>query len=108
MSDADEKVGDGAPARNNRIVGDDFLNRYCAFGGHLESMLLGDPPQNRFSTVSVTLGKSHIEHIEFASPAESGHADRAEMRQETTMQCSVLHAPYSNPFAFRTVLATGE
>src|SRR5215472_16096329 len=77
MSDAVGKVGDGTPVRNNRIRGDDFLNRSCAFGGRLESMLLGDPPQNRFSTVSVSLGKSHTEHVEFASPPESGH--RADM-----------------------------
>src|SRR5262245_7558440 len=50
--DAVEKVGDGAPARNNRIVSDDFLNRTCAFGGRLESILFRGPPQNPFSTAS--------------------------------------------------------
>ena len=30
-------------ARNNRIIGLDFLNRTCAFETHFESMLLGEP-----------------------------------------------------------------
>jgi hypothetical protein len=55
MTDAVEKVGGTAPARNNRIQGDDFLNRSCAVSGRLESMLLGDPP-NLFSTVSTQSG----------------------------------------------------
>jgi hypothetical protein len=53
LTDAVEKVGDGAPARNNRIASDDFLNRTCAFGGRLESILFRGPPQNPFSTASV-------------------------------------------------------
>jgi hypothetical protein len=52
LTDAVEKVGDGAPARNNRIASDDFLNQTCAFGGRLESILFRGPPQNPFSTVS--------------------------------------------------------
>src|SRR5262245_53878012 len=54
--DAVEKVGDGAPARNNRIASDDFLNRTFAFGGCLESILFTGPPQNPFSTASVKPG----------------------------------------------------
>jgi hypothetical protein len=45
LTDAVEKVGSTASARNNRIPGDDFLNRPCAFSGRLESMLLGVLPQ---------------------------------------------------------------
>jgi hypothetical protein len=56
------------PERNNRIVGDDFLNRSCAFGGRLESILLGDPPQNPFSTVSVKTGNALTEQMFSASP----------------------------------------
>jgi hypothetical protein len=40
LTDAVEKVGGMPPARNNRIIGANFLNRYCVFGAHLESMLL--------------------------------------------------------------------
>src|SRR5262245_48573872 len=58
--DAVEKVGDGAPARNNRIASDDFLNRTCAFGGRLESILFRGPPQNPFSTASVRVGHSAV------------------------------------------------
>jgi hypothetical protein len=53
LTDAVETVGSTASARNNRIPGDDFLNRPCAISGRLESMLLRDPSQNRFSTASV-------------------------------------------------------
>jgi len=56
LTDAVEKVGSTALARNNRIPGDDFLNRPCALSGRLESMLLRDPPQNRFSTASTHTG----------------------------------------------------
>jgi hypothetical protein len=55
-----EKVDGMRPERNNRIVGDDLLNRSCAFGGRLESILLGDPPQNPFSTVSAISGSHSI------------------------------------------------
>jgi hypothetical protein len=41
--DAVEKVGGMPSVRNKRIVGDDFLNRSCALGLRLESILLGDP-----------------------------------------------------------------
>jgi hypothetical protein len=34
------------------------LNQGCVLVHDLESMLLRDPPQNRFSTVSVKLGRS--------------------------------------------------
>src|SRR5262245_43881726 len=51
-----EKVGDGAPARNNRIASDDFLNRTCSFGGRLESILFRGPPQNPFSIASTHNG----------------------------------------------------
>jgi hypothetical protein len=34
------------------------LNQGCALVHDLESMLLRDPPQNRFSTVSVKLGRA--------------------------------------------------
>jgi hypothetical protein len=40
--DAVEKVGGMPAVRNKRIVGDDFLNRSCALGLRLESILLGD------------------------------------------------------------------
>jgi hypothetical protein len=40
-------------ARNNRIMGANFLNQSCAFDARLQSILLGDPPQNPFSTASV-------------------------------------------------------
>ena len=59
LTDAVEKVGDGAPARNNRIASDDFLNRTCAFGSRLESILFRGPPQNPFSTASTPSGHSH-------------------------------------------------
>jgi hypothetical protein len=42
--------------RNNRIKGANFLNRSCAFDARLESMLLGVPTQNPFSTVSAMNG----------------------------------------------------
>ena len=44
------------PARNYRISGADILNRSCAFDADLESILLGDPPQNPFSTASTQSG----------------------------------------------------
>jgi hypothetical protein len=52
MTDAVEKVGGMPLARNNRIMGANFLNQSCAFDARLESILLGDPPQNPFSTAS--------------------------------------------------------
>jgi hypothetical protein len=39
------------PGRNNRIVGDNFLNRYCAFDGLPESMLLGAPLKSFFNSI---------------------------------------------------------
>jgi hypothetical protein len=42
--DAVEKVGGALRGRNNRIIGDDFLNRSCAFGDRLQSILFGDSP----------------------------------------------------------------
>jgi hypothetical protein len=60
LTDAVEKVGDAAPARNNRIASDDFLNRTCAFGGRLEPILFRGPPQNPFSTASTHLGHTAI------------------------------------------------
>jgi hypothetical protein len=55
-ADAVEKVR-GMPAeRNNRISGASFLNRTCAYGARLESILLADPPQNLFSTASINNG----------------------------------------------------
>jgi hypothetical protein len=56
MTDTVEKVRSMAPPRNNRIDEADFLNRSCAFDAGFESMLLGDPPQNPFSTVSTHSG----------------------------------------------------
>ncbi len=56
------------PVRNNRIIRVDFLNRTCALGARFESMLLGDPPKNPFSTVSVKLRKPHYEQL-FSAPA---------------------------------------
>jgi hypothetical protein len=53
MTDTVEKVRSMAPPRNNRNDEADFLNRSCAFDAGFESMLLGDPSQNPFSTVSV-------------------------------------------------------
>jgi hypothetical protein len=69
--DAVDKVGGMPPARNNRIMGDDFLNRSCAFVGCLESILLGDHPQNHFSTVSVKTGNARREQIESALRPEA-------------------------------------
>jgi hypothetical protein len=51
--DAVEKVHGMPSARNNRIMVADFLNRSCAFDACCESILLGVPPQNPFSTASV-------------------------------------------------------
>jgi putative tryptophan/tyrosine transport system substrate-binding protein len=56
MTDAVEKARGMSAARNNRIIGADFLNRPFAFDACLESILLGDPPQNLFSTASTHLG----------------------------------------------------
>src|ERR1700680_3324031 len=56
--DTVEKVPGMSPARNKRIMGVEFLNRSCAFDARLESMLLGDPPKNPFSTASVKIGHS--------------------------------------------------
>jgi hypothetical protein len=61
LADAVEKVGGMPPARNKRIASADFLNQYCVFGARLESMLLGDPLQNPFSTVSATSSRSVVE-----------------------------------------------
>jgi len=58
VADAVEKVGGMPSARNNRIMGADFLNRYCVFGTRLEPILLGDPPQNPFSTASAQGGRA--------------------------------------------------
>ena len=41
-----------AALRNNGIIESDFLNRSCAFEACLELILLGDPPENLFSTAS--------------------------------------------------------
>jgi hypothetical protein len=56
LDDAVEKVRSMPPTRNNRIKETDFLNRSCAFDAGFESMLLGDPSQNPFSTVSTHIG----------------------------------------------------
>jgi hypothetical protein len=56
MTDTVEKVPGMSPARNKRIMGAEFLNRSCAFDARLESMLLGDPPKNPFSTASTQFG----------------------------------------------------
>src|SRR5450759_5182134 len=56
MTDAVEKGRGMPPARNYRISGDDILNRSCAFHAGLESILLGDPSQNPFSTASTHSG----------------------------------------------------
>jgi hypothetical protein len=42
--------------RNNRIIGANFLNRTCAYGARLESILLVDTPKNLFATASVNNG----------------------------------------------------
>ena len=55
-TDAVEKVPGMAAPRNNRIIEADFLNRSCAFDTRLELILLGDPPQNLFSTASTRFG----------------------------------------------------
>jgi len=47
-------------ARNYRISGGDILNRSCAFDADLESILLGDPPQNPFSTASTKSGHDRM------------------------------------------------
>jgi hypothetical protein len=56
MTDAVEKGRGMPPARNYRISGDDILNRSCAIHAGLESILLGDPSQNPFSTASTQSG----------------------------------------------------
>jgi hypothetical protein len=56
MTDAVEKVLSVAVPRNNRIIEGNFLNRSCAFDARLELILLGDPPQNLFSTASTHSG----------------------------------------------------
>jgi hypothetical protein len=49
-----------------------FLNQGCVLVHDLESMLLRDPPQNRFSTVSVRLG--HFGDVgSMSGLLESGH-----------------------------------
>jgi hypothetical protein len=59
FTDAVEK-GAGMPAaRNNRIMGAGFLNRSCAFYARLESILLGEHPQNPFSTASTICAGQH-------------------------------------------------
>jgi hypothetical protein len=60
LDDAVEKVRSMPPTRNNRIKETDFLNRSCAFDAGFESMLLGDPSQNPFSTVSDQSGQRWI------------------------------------------------
>jgi hypothetical protein len=61
--------------RNNRIVGTSLLNRSCVFDAHLESILLGVPPQNPFSTASVKSGKAQIERkFSGLPPAEARRA----------------------------------
>jgi len=75
MTDAVEKVGDGAPARNNRIASDNFLNRTCAFGGRLESILFRGPPQNPFSTVSVKSGPTAMSPPMSKLPGSSRRAE---------------------------------
>jgi hypothetical protein len=57
MTDAVEKGLSMPPARNYRINGTDILNRSCAFHAGLESILLGEPSQNPFSTPS-----THLRH----------------------------------------------
>ena len=63
MTDAVKKVGGIPLARNNRIMEADFLNRCCSFNARLESILLGDPPQNPFSTVSTQSGQVALSSI---------------------------------------------
>jgi hypothetical protein len=48
MTDVVEKVCGVPPARNNRIMMADFLNRSCAFDARFESILLADPPKILF------------------------------------------------------------
>ena len=43
LADTVEKGLSMRPARNNRIMGADFLNQSCVFDVHLESMLLRAP-----------------------------------------------------------------
>jgi hypothetical protein len=52
LADTVEKGRSMPLARNYRISGADILNRSCAFHAGFESILLGDPSQNPFSTVS--------------------------------------------------------
>src|ERR1039458_7573416 len=49
-----------SPARNYRIAWANILNRSCAFHAGLESILLGDPSQNPFSTVSTQSGRAFL------------------------------------------------
>jgi len=46
-----------SPTRNYRIGGTNILNRSCSFDARLELILLGDPSQNPFSTVSDKSGQ---------------------------------------------------
>jgi hypothetical protein len=87
--DAVEKVTGMPPARNNRIMGTEFLNRSCAFDARLESMLLGDPPQNPFSTASVTSSKARREHIVRCS-SNSGRNREGAVRQFSAT-CGLVH-----------------
>ena len=76
--DAVEKVLGMAALRNNRIIESDFLNRSCAFEACLELILLGDPPENLFSTASVILRKdsprAHLFRVTPGSRRRRGNA----------------------------------
>jgi hypothetical protein len=58
LTDAVEKVRGMPAASNKRIKERKFLNLNCALKACFELILLGDPPQNLFSTVSTHSGHS--------------------------------------------------
>jgi hypothetical protein len=70
--DAVEKVGGMPLARNNQIMGANFLNQSCAFDARLESILLGDPFKILFqqhrSLADIATGQRDIRFT-----PESGH-----------------------------------
>jgi hypothetical protein len=83
--DAVEKVVGMSAVRNNRIIGADFLNGAFAFGACIESILLGDPPQNLFSTASVILGSYRTATLASGAPQSTDIKDRVAGRAGEAM-----------------------
>src|SRR5262245_41131727 len=55
----------------------DFLNPSCTIDARLGSKLLGDPPQNPFSTVSHRFGHGHRRELAVRSSARASVSARA-------------------------------